>query len=203
MRILRAAYSLFVAHGYPAVTMPAIAAEAGVAVQTLYFTFGTKAQLLQHTYEYAVLGDAHADGTVGRPEHQPWYRQMTTAQDLDRALDLLVSNVAAVLARTAPLDEFVRAASVEPEAARVRQSMEHRRRESWEDMIQSLGVRFQLRDGLDADRATDILMVVMSPATYQAFVGLYGWTPGEWQTWCAHTLATGLFTAHEAGNHKG
>src|SRR4051812_254243 len=71
-RILRAAYSLFAAQGYPAVTMAAVAAEASVAVQTLYFTFGTKAELLQHAYEYAVIGD----GEVLPPTEQPWYRDM-------------------------------------------------------------------------------------------------------------------------------
>jgi AcrR family transcriptional regulator len=199
-RILRTAYSLFAAHGYPAVTMPAIAAEAGVAVQTLYFTFGTKAQLLQHTYEYAVLGDAQGpDGNVP-PTQQPWYRHMTASQDLTDALTLLVSNVGAVFARTAPLDEFVRAASFEPQAARVRQSMENRRRQAWRDMVGSLDARFPLRDGLTAERATDILMVVMSPSTYQDFVGLYDWTPAEWQTWCAHALATQLFGPQRTGN---
>src|SRR4051812_6026406 len=79
MRILRAAYSLFAAHGYPTVTMAAVAAEAGVAVQTLYFTFGTKAALLQHAYDYAVLGD----GEVLPPAEQSWYRDMRAAEDLD------------------------------------------------------------------------------------------------------------------------
>src|SRR3954449_3485212 len=71
-RILRAAYSLFAAHGYPVVTMAAVAAEAGVAVQTLYFTFGTKAELLQHAYDYAVIGD----GEPVPPTEQSWYRGM-------------------------------------------------------------------------------------------------------------------------------
>jgi AcrR family transcriptional regulator len=194
MRILRAAYSLFAAHGYPVVTMAAIAAEAGVAVQTLYFTFGTKAELLQHTYDYAVLGD----GEPVPPAEQSWYRDMRTAEDLGEALRILVENVGAVMARTAPLDEFVRAASIEPEPARVRQATEIRRRESWRDMVQSLGGRFPLRDGLTVERATDVLMVVMSPSTYQSFVGLYGWTPAEWQEWCAHALHTQVFDGHRA-----
>src|SRR4051794_27459504 len=85
-RILRAAYSLFAAHGYPAVTMAAVASRAGVAVQTLYFTFGTKAELLQHAYDYAVLGD----GEALPPTEQPWYREMSTADDLRTALQILL-----------------------------------------------------------------------------------------------------------------
>jgi AcrR family transcriptional regulator len=194
MRILRAAYSLFAAQGYPMVTMAAVAAEAGVAVQTLYFTFGTKAELLQHAYDYAVLGD----GEAVPPTEQSWYRDMHVAEDLGEALRILVENVGAVMARTAPLDEFVRAASIEPEPARVRQATEIRRREAWRDMVQSLGGRFPLRDGLTVERATDVLMVVMSPSTYQNFVGLYGWTPAEWQEWCAQALSTQVFQAHRS-----
>jgi AcrR family transcriptional regulator len=188
-RILRAAYELFSTHGFPVVTMAAVAERAGVAVQTLYFTFGTKGELLQHAYEFAVLGEG---GTVP-PQEQPWYRQMGSTDDLETALRILVENVGAVLARTAPLDEFVRAASVAPEAARVRQSTEAARRRSWRDMVDVLGGRFGLRPGLTEERATDVLMVVMSPSTYQAFVGLYGWQPEEWLAWCVQALSAQVF----------
>src|SRR5260370_35943230 len=45
-RIMEAAYRLFTQHGYEATTMQAVADEAGVAVQTVYFTFHTKGGLL-------------------------------------------------------------------------------------------------------------------------------------------------------------
>ena len=46
-RMLDAAYDLFCEQGFRATTMDAIAQRAGVAVQTLYFTFHTKDALLQ------------------------------------------------------------------------------------------------------------------------------------------------------------
>ena len=45
-RIVEAAYRLFSQHGYEATTMQAVADEAGVAVQTVYFTFHTKGGLV-------------------------------------------------------------------------------------------------------------------------------------------------------------
>jgi AcrR family transcriptional regulator len=188
-KMTRAAYELFVARGYPATTMADIAARAGVAVQTLYFSFGTKAQLLQHAYTYAVLGDSNDLP----PQQQPWYTAMSKADDLGQALRILVDNVAAVLARTAPLDEFVRAASFEPEPAQVRAVNEARRRQAWQDMIRRLHSRFDLKHGLEPDRATDILMLLMSPTTYQTLVGEYGWTPNEWRTWCIDCITAQLF----------
>ena len=45
-RMRAAALVLFTDRGYASTSMQAIAAEAGMAVQTLYFTFGTKSALL-------------------------------------------------------------------------------------------------------------------------------------------------------------
>jgi AcrR family transcriptional regulator len=183
-----AAYRLFVQRGYADTTMADIADAAGVAVQTLYFTFGTKAELLQRAYEHAVLGE----DTGTPPERQPWYAQFTQAPDLTAALEILVANVAAIFARTAPLDEFVRAASANAEAARTREYNEQLRRRAWTDMLQHLS-RFQHAPGHPAKRAVDIMMVIMSPATYQAFVNDYRWTPDQWQRWCRQTLQQQLF----------
>ena len=55
-RILDAAYDLFCVAGYPATTMAAIGERAGVAVQTVYFTFRTKDALLQAVHNRTVLG---------------------------------------------------------------------------------------------------------------------------------------------------
>ena len=189
LRMTRTAYELFVERGYPATTMTEVAEAAGVAVQTLYFTFGTKAQLLQRAYEYAVFGEANDVP----PEQQPWYAEMSNADRLDAALPILVENVAAVLARTAPLDEYVRAASFDPEPARVRSFNENLRRQAWANMIDRLGTKFGLTPGLNPRRATDILMVLMSPATYQTLVGEYHWSSEDWQNWCTATITSQLF----------
>jgi AcrR family transcriptional regulator len=189
-RMISAAYRLFVDRGYPATTMAAVADEAGVAVQTLYFTFGTKAQLLQHAYEFAVTGDPPAP-----PPAQPWYGAMRRAEHLPEALDILAENVGAVFARTAPLDEYVRAASFEPEAARVRAYNEKLRRDAWADIIDILSTRFPLRSDLDRHHAVDILMTMMSPSTYQAFVADCHWQPAQWGVWCADAVRHQIFAA--------
>src|SRR6266567_8903090 len=52
-RILDAARRLFIARGYAYVTMRDVAAEAGVAVQTVHAVFGTKLGLAQGIVELA------------------------------------------------------------------------------------------------------------------------------------------------------
>jgi AcrR family transcriptional regulator len=190
LRITRAAYELFTQRGYPATTMGEVAAAAGVAVQTVHFVFGTKAQLLHATYDFAVIGE----GEQLPPEQQPWYTQMIAAERLPDALRLLVDDVGQVLARTAPLDDFVKAASVDPDPAQVRAQKEKQRRDAWTAMIDHLAARFPLREGLTRQHAVDILLVLLGPATYQTLVGEYGWTPDDWSTWCATATAEQIFT---------
>ena len=189
LRMTRAAYQLFTQRGYAATTMADIAAAAGVAVQTLYFTFHTKAELLQNVYELAVLGE---DGPIP-PNQQPWWTEMLAADRLEDAVRLLVDNVTSILARAAPLDDFVRAASFDPDPARVRAHNERLRREGYAQMVEHLGARFGLRQGLQSEQATDLLLLLLGPATYQTLVGEYGWPQERWRTWCAAAIAEQLF----------
>jgi AcrR family transcriptional regulator len=189
LRMTRAAYQLFTQRGYTSTTMADIAAAAGVAVQTLYFTFHTKAELLQNVYELAVLGE----GDPIPPTEQPWYAEMLAAERLEDALGLLVDNVTSILARAAPLDDFVRAASLDPDPARVRAHNERLRRQGYAQMVQHLGTRFGLRQGLEPEQATDLLLVLLGPATYQTLVGDYGWPQNRWRSWCAAAIAEQLF----------
>jgi AcrR family transcriptional regulator len=89
---------VFSARGYAKATMEAVAAEAGVAVQTVYFTFHTKAALLQAAYEFAVLG---AERTP--PHLTAWWRAAEAAPDVVRAVAHIVDGSVALLERAAPL----------------------------------------------------------------------------------------------------
>ena len=189
LRITRAAYDLFTQGGYPATTMGDIARAAGVAVQTVYFVFGTKAHVLHAAYDFAVIGD----GGQIPPQQQPWYTQMNAADSLPDALRLLVDNVGYVLARTAPLDDYVRAASFDPDPAQVRAQKEKQRRDAWTDIIDNLTTRFPLRAGLTRHQAVDVLLVLLGPATYQTLVTEYGWPPRTWSTWCTTAISEQIF----------
>src|SRR5438046_8012969 len=56
-RIVKAAYTLFCARGYAGTTMAEMAEGAGVAVQTVYFTFHTKSALLSRASNFAAMGE--------------------------------------------------------------------------------------------------------------------------------------------------
>src|SRR6187397_2539111 len=67
-RMRTAAQTLFTARGYSATSMQAIADEAGMAVQTLYFTFRTKRALLGELLDVAVAGDDEPVPNLERPQ---------------------------------------------------------------------------------------------------------------------------------------
>ena len=79
-RMIDSAKELFVAQGYAATAMEQIAAAAGVAVQTVYYTFKTKGQLLAEVVEVTAAGD---DDSVP-PSRRAWVQEMLAASSPQR-----------------------------------------------------------------------------------------------------------------------
>src|ERR1700722_10955458 len=74
----QAAALLFTRDGSTATTMQAIAAEAGVHVQTIYLAYGTKAALLAASSARLVAGEEDP-GTP--PAERRWAREVAAAPD--------------------------------------------------------------------------------------------------------------------------
>src|SRR4029450_8919239 len=64
--MLQAAHRLFLERGYPATTMPAVAAAAGVSVQSVYKDFGKQPALLKAVFDVAMAGDDESVPMLGR-----------------------------------------------------------------------------------------------------------------------------------------
>src|SRR6476661_4288364 len=99
LRIVTSAHELFVEHGYAATTMDGIAARAGVAVQTVYYTFRTKGLLLREVVEHAGAGRLDAPPVAERP----WMREAMSEESGDRALAVAVEHGVDIYVRAAPL----------------------------------------------------------------------------------------------------
>src|SRR5258706_12973813 len=81
-RIVKAAYRLFCAQGYAGTTMTEIAEVAGVAVQSVYFTFHTKATLLSRAYDFAVMGEEGPQ----IPQRQAWDQALNAQPHVNHAV---------------------------------------------------------------------------------------------------------------------
>src|SRR6266508_6890403 len=82
--ILDAAQRLFDDLGYPATTMEAIAAAAGVSLKTVYVVFATKSGLLRALWDLQLKGDQEEAGVAERP----WYLEVVNEPDAERQLRL-------------------------------------------------------------------------------------------------------------------
>ena len=188
-RIIANAYELFSQNGYRATTMQLIAARAGVAVQTVYFTFRTKDDLLRSVFEWTVLGE-----DARPPQLQDWHVQAMAAPDALRAVPLLVAGIGAINARMAPLLLVFQAVALDP-VGEIYAESEWQRRSDMSDLAQALSRKTPLRAGVTRRRAADLLYVLTGPALYRDFVLEAGWTPTEWDRWVSHSLIRDLFTS--------
>ena len=192
LRITKVAYTLFSERGYAETTMAQIAEAAGVAVQTVYFTFHTKGELLSRAFDFAVLGE---DEPLP-PEEQEWYARMTAEPDLVTALRHLVTGVGTINVRAMPLDTVVRAsAESDPDTARIWAFHEQLRAGAHRAILEILVAKSPLRHGLTPERATHLLLFYLGSDAYRPLVRDFGWTHEEWVDWTIATIADQVFAA--------
>src|SRR4051794_41408683 len=65
-RIVAAATELFLADGYVATTLEAVARQARVGARAVYVRFGTKAALVKRVVDVAIVGDTEPVAVLGR-----------------------------------------------------------------------------------------------------------------------------------------
>jgi AcrR family transcriptional regulator len=183
-KILAAARQQFVKNGYVATTMPTIAKEAGVAVQTLYFTFGTKKAILTEVVDVAVAGDTAPIATLDRP----WVEQALAAPPADM-LRMLVTAATEIHERVGPVLDVVRsAAAVDPDIAELWRTNIAQRHTVATLFAGALAAKTTLREGVNAARAADITLAILTPETYQLLVADRGWTRQDWAHWATGAL---------------
>jgi AcrR family transcriptional regulator len=187
--ILEAAQPLFERHGYPATTMEQVAAEAGVALKTVYVAFTTKSGLLRALWDLRLKGDQDQAGVADRP----WYRDVLDEPDPERQLRRNARNASVVKQRIGGVLKVLRsAAPVDPDAAALWRLIQSDFYDNQRVIVESLQARRALRPGLDVARATDILWALNHPDLWLLLVGERGWTPGQWERWFADTACAQL-----------
>jgi AcrR family transcriptional regulator len=189
-RIVKAAYEAFCERGYAGTTMAHVADRAGVAVQTVYFVFHTKAALLSRAIDFAVMGE----GEPRIPQQQPWYARMVAEPDLTIALRHMVEGVGEIIRRVTPLYLIVRAGvESESETASVGTFHEEWRADNYRQILGILQEKAPLRAGMTPERATHLLLLYVGMDVYHVLVDTYGWTPDEWADWAVETIVDQVF----------
>ncbi len=176
-RIAEAARRLFSAHGYHAVTMAEIAAEAQVAYQTVYAVFGNKKRMAHEiiwtTFEVEGL--------------HPVLAELSLLDDPEASLRSGARIARVVSERLGGLLQFLQT-SGDPDLQAESRQVEARRREQQQHVATLLTESGRLRQGLSEQEALDVLWSMTGSHLYQQLVGQQGWTDDRYEQWLGDAL---------------
>ena len=190
-RILAAAAELFLAEGYLATTLAAVARRARVAARTVYVRFGTKAALFKRVIDVAIVGDTQPVDVLGRE----WAHTAFTAPTAAARITAFAAGGRQIMERTGALFAVAQqAAAVEPLIAgfwqQGREQTRHAHAAFWTRMA-SDGL---LDPAIDLDWLIDTTALMSAAETYLLITRMIGWDLDTYQDWLATTL-TRLATA--------
>lgn len=185
LRIVEAAAKLFVERGYAATTIEAVAAEADVAVETVYARFKNKRNLLEAYLDVSIAGDAEPVPLLDRPE----VKAVADASDQREQVRLAAGIMRGILQRNAPVQAVIRTAiAVNPELDALADEDEARRKASQRSFVEILASRGPLRDGLSVADAAETVSALANPENYAYLTRRRGWTAARFQRWLDESL---------------
>jgi AcrR family transcriptional regulator len=174
-RICNAARELFLAQGYTATTITDIGRAAGVAHQTVYFVFGSKAAVLAGIVDGEIVGDFDAAPLLERPH----IRRIAQLPDPVRRLHRIVTVSCDITQRLAPLYELVRSGAADGEVRDLLDGHEEQRWQTLRALVAMLNG--ELAAGLDLDDAADRLYALLSHEMYWLLVHRRRWSATRWR----------------------
>lgn len=188
MRILDAAHVVFERSGYAGARIEDIAAQAGVAVPTVYKGFVNKRTLLIGAVDRAMTGaDFAAD-----VQEQDWWREQLQEPDPGSQLRLVARNARRIYGRAATVLEVLRAAApLDPAIAAAWADFAAQRRRRSNRTATELMAKAGDRARLDPEETAVTLLALTRPELYTEQLAL-GRTPDRYETWLADVLIASL-----------
>jgi AcrR family transcriptional regulator len=188
-QIVAAAHGLFLADGFAATTIPAVAVGAGVSVQTVYKVFGNKSRLAKAVFDVAIAGDDEDVPVVDRAR----LMKVRAEPDARRKLARYGDHLAAVAPRHVPLQLVIRdAAATHQDAAAVWADLQAERLRGMAQFAAALADAGQLRTGVSRNTARDVLWTYNSAELFQLLVLERGWSAKRYGRWVADALVAAL-----------
>jgi AcrR family transcriptional regulator len=188
--ILTAAGTLFRDRGY-AVSMPEIATEAGVVVETVYRTFGSKAALFRAVVEALLAGGA---ARAERPvEERDAIRALIEEPDPLRQVGMYAATQPGIHRRAGAILRALRDAKAgDAELAQLWTEMEAWRYEGQGRFVDMLAGRGVLRADRSVDEGKDVVWTLCSLAVYDQLVNERSWDDDRYEAWLAEALVREL-----------
>jgi AcrR family transcriptional regulator len=192
-RIVAAAQGLIADQGYAGTTLQDIANTAGVAVQTVYFHYGTKSRLLKEVVDVASAGDDQPVPLLDRE----WFTRLGGMDDAHAVITGWVHASGLILARVAPILSVIRdAAPTDADMAEQWAVNSRQRRLAHSEFVATLTRLRVLRRGLTKPRATDITVALLAPELFLVLTRECGWPLKQWERWTVDHLTHDLLAQH-------
>ena len=190
LEIVEAARGLMLERGYVSTSIGAIATEAGVAVQTIYNSIGSKAEVLSAVLELTEAGPGQDAPTLVPAALRLRVAGARSAADVIRALSTWFAEVNE---RSAGVFRVLgQAAAVDPDFARLEDRRATQRLHSLGDAAAALRARNGLRSGLSDHEAAAAIWAIGHPQVYRALVVDIGWSTETYREWLEKTLRATL-----------
>lgn len=187
--ILDAATTLFVDPGYAATPLTAVAAQAGVAVQTVYKIFGTKKALLSALVDVTIAGD---DEPVALPDRQ-FVRDIEALPGARDRIERYAVHLTETHARQATVVlALAGAATADPDAAAIWRKNIDERHAGMRMFATALAATGELRPEHTVDTAADVLWLAMDVRNYDWLVRERGWPADRYRRWYVDTVTAAL-----------
>ncbi|TFC81798.1 TetR family transcriptional regulator [Cryobacterium sp. TmT2-59] len=186
--ILAAAQRLMLERGYIPTSIAAIAAEAGVAVQTIYNSVGGKAELLSAVLDLSAAGP---DAPGPAPESVARrYAEARTAGDVIRTL---VDGIVTANERSAAVHRvIIQAAGVDADVEKLEIRRSTQRLHAYGSAASALRARRGLRSGLSDHEAAAAIWALGHPQAFRSLVTDLGWSGPAYRDWLVKSLQGAL-----------
>jgi AcrR family transcriptional regulator len=185
LRILDASGDLFAERGYVATTIDAVAARAGVAVDTVYAIFGTKKGMLSALIDLRVTGSGEASDVLAGEGP----RALRNVSNQRQMLAGFAADMVPRIERVRPIDDVMQSAgAIDPDIAELRARMQQNRFSKLKTFMEWLAANGALRQDMDVDEAATIAWTLTSPEVNRLVRDVRGWSSQRYQEWLSATL---------------
>src|SRR4051794_15249652 len=185
--VLDVAERQFLEVGYGTATVASIAQEAGVSVETIYKSFGSKSGLVRGIYDRGLQGSGARRAYDRSDEMRD---RESDPRTIMREWGRLTAEVASVVTPVRILMRHL--ALTDHEIAAVLATAETERLARMRHHARFLKARGHLRDGVTVSEATDLLWICSSLEIYELMVMGRGWSTARFARYVGDLMITAL-----------
>lgn len=183
-RITAAAQALFAEHGFAGTTVANIAERAGVAVPTVYATFGSKGAIVRALLEQ-MEHDADSAG---------WVQRIAQAPTPHATLAAFAQWNTALFSSSKAIIQTTRGAAADPAISELREEGDRHRRDGLRVVISALAQDNALSAQLSEEHALDRAWMLTGVELYLSATDSCVWSDTEYEQWLTALLQQQLLS---------